>query len=69
LERAVVAELADEAEDVSFFRVLAARSEDLARLVESMDCLLVVPANLPGLEGDPLIDFVDGLEGPVMVLR
>jgi nucleotide-binding universal stress UspA family protein len=69
LERAVVAELAGEAEDVSFFRVLAARSEDLARLVESMDCLLVVPANLPGLEGDPLIDFVDGLEGPVMVLR
>jgi len=65
----VIEELGAEAEEVSFFRVLAARSEDLARLVKGMECLLILPANLPGLEGDPLIDFVDGLDGPVMVLR
>ncbi len=58
-----------EAEEVSFFRVLAAKSADLALLVKNMDCLLIVPADLPGLEGEPLIDFVDGLDGPVMVLR
>lgn len=69
LEQGVIEELGAEAEEVSFFRVLAARSEDLARLVKGMECLLILPANLPGLEGDPLIDFVDGLDGPVMVLR
>jgi nucleotide-binding universal stress UspA family protein len=69
LERGVVARLGLDASDVSFFRVLASRSDDLARLVRNMDCLLILPANLPGMEGDPLIDFVDGFEGPVMVLR
>jgi nucleotide-binding universal stress UspA family protein len=69
LEREISNELGQEASEVSFFRVLAARTQDLARLVKGMDCLLILPANLPGLEGEPLIDFVDGLEGPVMVVR
>jgi nucleotide-binding universal stress UspA family protein len=69
LEREVVADLGADAKDATFFRVLAARSDDLARLVKNMDCLLILPAALPGLQGQPLIDFVDGLEGPVMVLR
>jgi nucleotide-binding universal stress UspA family protein len=69
LEQDVVARLGVDAADVSFYRVLASRSEDLARLVRNMDCLLILPANLPGMAGEPLIDFVDSLEGPVMVLR
>lgn len=69
LQQSVVDALGRDAADVSFFKVLAARSVDLARLVEHMDCLLIVPADLPGLAGEPLIDFLDGLEGPVMVLR
>lgn len=69
LELSVIETLGFDAKTVSFVRVMAARSADLARLVENMDCLLIVPADLPGLEGEPLIDFVDGLDGPVMVLR
>ena len=69
LQQEVTDALGAEADDVTIFRVLATRSLDLGRLVKSMDCLLVVRADLTGPAGEPLIEFLDGLEGPVMVLR
>lgn len=52
------------------FRWLPATAAgELARVVEEEGCLLVLPAELPLLEGEPLVEFIERIECPVMVVR
>lgn len=54
---------------VAFHRILVSDTLQLARTIETFSCLLVLPAELRGLSGAPLIDFVDRIECPVLVVR
>lgn len=44
-------------------------NEALARAIQQIGCLLVLPSDLAGLKGDPLIEFVNRLQCPVLVVR
>ena len=46
-----------------------AHNHDLVNSVQQIGCLLVLPGELPVLRGDPLIDFIDRLKCPVLVVR
>lgn len=47
----------------------AAGNEKLASAIQQIGCLLVLPSELAGLQGDMLIDFVNRLQCPVLVVR
>lgn len=44
-------------------------ADQLADAAEALDCVLVVPADIEGLEGDDMLEFLDGLDCPVLVVR
>ncbi|MFP3852721.1 MAG: universal stress protein [Anaerolineales bacterium] len=46
-----------------------AHNHELVNSVQQIGCLLVLPGELPLLRGDPLIDFIDRLQCPVLVVR
>lgn len=69
LQDRAAAELRGARTPVAFHRVWVSDSLQLARTIETFHCLLVLPADLRGLSGAPLIDFVDRIECPVLVVR
>jgi nucleotide-binding universal stress UspA family protein len=71
--RELQAQAADELQQrglqASYRWLKAASVAALAETVESASCLLVLPEGVARLSGEPLIDFLDQLHGPVYIVR
>ncbi|MDX1600360.1 MAG: universal stress protein, partial [Anaerolineales bacterium] len=44
-------------------------ADQLAEAAEALDCVLVLPADVEGLADDEMLEFLDELDCPVMVVR